>query len=231
MEEMSEREDILQRMEDWGYLPLHKPHPHSPGYRQLLVALRRKPTEKHFDPEEIRLWLRDEYGSAQQTALALDPLLKPSPELKRVCPGPITLHDRKEKRVDFFTFGGTLNVIFGSGEVVCSFRSPAPIIRVAAPPEDGPSRMAVEAEALIGEIHARWGVEDEEYLRRLAEVDPFQLYLAAVNSMLARFEAHPTLQEGDPELHLLLHAEKDWLTETGQWPEDPPTLESLLAPA
>ncbi|RMF37978.1 MAG: hypothetical protein D6759_01680 [Chloroflexi bacterium] len=90
--------------------------------------------------------------------------------------------------------------------------------------------MATEVEALIGEIHARWGKKDEGYLRRLAEVDPFQLYLAAVHSMLSNFETHLALQEQDPDLHSLLHAEKEWLTQRGRWPETPPTLESLLAP-
>ena len=227
---MNEIQDVLQRMEDWGYLPLHKPHPHSPGHRQLLVALRRRPTEKHFDPYEVQLWLRNEHGSAQHTALALDPLLKPSSELKRVCPGYIIIRDRKEKRVAFFTFGGTMNVVFGSGEAVCSFRSPAPIIRVTEPPEDGPSRMAVEVETLMGETRARWGREDAEYLRRLADVEPFQFYLAAVHSMRHHFEDHPALQEEDHELALLLRSEKEWLTASGQWPAKPPTLESLLAP-
>ena len=132
--------------------------------------------------------------------------------------------------MDFFTFGGTLDVVFGSGEVVCSFRSPAPIIRVTASPDDAPSQLAVETEALMGEIHARWGIEDEGYLCRLAEVDPLQLYVAAVNSILARYEAHPALREEDPALHSLLRAEREWLIETNRWPGEPPTLESLLAP-
>ncbi|HHS97681.1 MAG TPA: hypothetical protein ENK08_07250 [Chloroflexi bacterium] len=227
---MTEEQDILQQMEDWGYLTLHKPHPESPGYRQLLVALRKQPTGMHFDPEKINLWLRDEYGLAEQTSLALTPLLHPSPELRRVCPGPIVLVDRKEKRVAFFTFGGTLNVIFGSGEIVCSFRSPAPILRMTEPPQDAAARLAVEVETLMGGVHARWGAEDEGYLERLAEVDPFQLYIGSIHTILARFEEHPMLQEEDPDLYELVQDEQRWLEETGQWPRRPPTLDSLLGP-
>ena len=141
-------------MEDWGYLALHKPHPESPGHRQLLVALRKKPTGMHFDPEEIRLWIRDEFGLAEWTALAMKPLLVP-PEPKRVCPGPVVLIDRKGKRVSFFTFGDSLDVIFGSGEVVCSVQSPAPILRVTEPPQDAAGHLAVEVEALMGEAHVQ----------------------------------------------------------------------------
>ncbi|HEY75399.1 MAG TPA: hypothetical protein G4O00_04350 [Thermoflexia bacterium] len=228
---MGEEQDILQRMEDWGYLALHKPHPGSPGYRQLLVALRKKPTGMHFDPEEIRLWLRDEFGLAEWTALALKPLLVPSSEPKRVCPGPVVLVDRKDKRVPFFTFGGSLDVIFGSGEVVCSFQSPAPILRVTEPPQDAAGHLAVEVEALMGEAHAQWGTEDEGYLERLAGVDPSLLYIASINTILSRFEAHPMLQEEDPELYKLVRSEERWLRETGQWPAEPPTLEALLGPS
>ena len=196
----------------------------------MLVALRKRPTGMHFDPEEIRLWVRDEYGLAEWTTLALKPLLEPSPEPRRVCPGPIVLIDRKGKRVPFFTFGGTLNVIFGTGEVVCSFRSPAPILRVTEPPQDAAGHLAVEVEALMGEAHAQWGMEDEEYLERIAEVDPFRLYVASINTILARFEAHPMLQEENPDLYKLVRDEQRWLEETGQWPPEPPTTEALLGP-
>ncbi len=223
-------QDILQTMEDWGYLPLHKLHPDSPGYRQLLVALRREPTGRHFDPERIRLWIRGEFGLAEWTTLTLKPLLVPLPELRRVCPGPIVLIDRKEKRVPFFTFGGTLNVIFGSGEIVCSFRSPAPILRVTEPPQDAAARLAVEVETLMGGVHAHWGAEDEGYLERLAEVDPFQLYVGSIHTILSRFEEHPKFQEEDPDLYELVRNERNWLEETGQWPRQPPTLDSLLGP-
>jgi len=224
-----EQQDILEWMKDWGYLLLHKPHPMSPGYRELLVALRKKPTGMHFDPEKVRLWVRDEYGCAHSTEISLV-LLKLQPEPTHICPGPVALFDRKQKRVDFFTFGGTMRIVPGSGEVVCALRSPVPILRVPAMSDEPSARLAIEVEALMGKAHAEWGQEDEGYLRRVAEVDPFLFYVASLNSILIHYEEHVTLREEDPELHDLLHQEKEWLEESGRWPLQPPILESLLGP-
>ncbi len=223
-----EEQDVLQRMEDWGYLLLHKPHPRSPGYRQLLVALRRVPTEKHFDPSEVRLWLRDQYGVARLTTLALDPLLKPLPEPRQVCPGMVTLYDRKEKRTDFFTFGGLLNAVFGSGEVVLSLRSPVPIIWLVEP-ADVATRLVAEVEASMAEISAKWGPDEEGYLRRLVAVDPLELYAASLGACLKRCEEHSTIREDDVELYDLVRDEQEWLLEIARRPMVSPLTE-LLAP-
>jgi len=227
-----EERDLLQEMENWGYLLIHKLHPDSPGCRELLIALRRVPTEKHFDPEEVRLWLRDDYGFARLNTFTVETArLEASPEPKHICPGLVVLGDRKGKQVEFFTFGGLLGIILGSGEVILRLRSPAPILLVTEEQEDAASRLAIETEALMGEVHARWGKEDEGYLRQLAQVDPFEFYIASLNTILKRYQEHPTLQEEDPELYNLVQDEREWLRETGRWPEKPPTLDTYLAPA
>jgi len=38
-------------------------------------------------------------------------LLSPEPDSDRVCPGRVIVRDRFDKRVEFFTFGGSLEVI------------------------------------------------------------------------------------------------------------------------
>ncbi|MBU0703167.1 MAG: hypothetical protein KKC18_04805, partial [Chloroflexi bacterium] len=128
---MSEQ-SVLELMKNWGYYPLTQSHPGSPGYSGLLVAIRKKPTGKHFDPQTLCLRLRDEYGGAGWKTLSW---LSPLKGRGHVCPGAVTLEDRLGKQVEFFTFGGSLEMTSGSGEVDYSLRSPAPVLELTAPEE------------------------------------------------------------------------------------------------
>jgi hypothetical protein len=93
---------VLDEMEDWGYYLLPRAHLHSPGHTGLRIAIRGTPTKLHFDPELVRLRLRDKTGSADWTTLELG---SPDQGTRRVCPGRVTVRDRLDKRVHFFTFG------------------------------------------------------------------------------------------------------------------------------
>ena len=226
-----EEQSILHLMENWGYYLLPQSHPDSPGYTGLLVAIRKQPTEKHFDPQAMRLRLRDKYDQAKWTTLGLhSPLELPIKTSIHVCPGEVILRDRTDKRADFFVFGGSLEAVSVPGETVYSLRSPAPILRLTDDPESVPDQFASETEALIGELRVRWGSDEEGFARRLAQVDPFQFYLATLQAILARYERdRHILQETFHEFYLALRNEKGWLMERGRWPAILPTLEELLA--
>jgi hypothetical protein len=227
-----EEQSVLQVMENWGYYLLPKSHPHSPGYTGLLVAIRKIPTEKHFDPQTIRLRLRDKYDQAKWTTLWLhSPQELPIKASVHVCPGEVMLRDRTDKRVDFFVFGGSLEAVSVPGETVYSLRSPAPILWLTDDPETVPDQLASETQALIGELQVRWGSDEEGFARRLAQVDPLQFYVATLQSILVRNERdHHALQEAFHEFYLALRKERGWLMERGKWPTTPPRLEALLAP-
>jgi hypothetical protein len=219
-------------MENWGYYLLPKSHPDSPGYTGLLVAIRKQPTEKHFDPQTMRLRLRDKHNEATWTTLGLHSpvglLIKAS---VHVCPGEVMLRDRMDKRANFFVFGGSLEAVSVPGETVYSLRSPAPILKLTDDPESVPDQLASETEAFIGELQVRWGSDEEGFARRLAQVDPLQFYVATLQSILARYERdHHALQEAFHEFYLVLRKERGWLMERGKWPTTPPRLEALLAP-
>lgn len=227
-----EEQSILHLMDNWGYYLLPKPHPHSPGYTGLLVAIRKIPTEKHFDPQTIRLRLRDKYDQAKWTTLWLhSPQELPLEASIHVCPGEVILRDRTDKRANFFVFGGSLEATSVPGETVYSLRSPAPILQLTDDPESVPDQLASETEALIGELQVKWGSDEERFARRLAQVDAFQFYLATLQAILAHYEQdHHTLEETFHEFYLALRNEKRRLMEGGQWPATLPTLGELLAP-
>lgn len=224
-------QSILHLMENWGYYLLPKPHPQCPGYTGLLVAIRKKPTGKHFDPQSIHLRLCDEHGEAEWARLSLEsPSELPIEGSMHVCPGRVVLRDRSDKRVGFFVFGGSLEAVSIPGETVYSLRSLAPVLQITEGLQSIPDQLAFETEELIGEAQGKWGLNDKGFARRLAQVDPFQLYLAVLNSILARYEQDHALQETFHRLHLALHSEKRWLMERGEWLATPPTMEELFAP-
>jgi len=226
-EQLSKHEQsLVHQMENWGYYLLPRPHPYCPGYTGLLIAIREKPTQAHFDPELIRLYIRGEDGLAERVTLRLE-----SPIRSRdVCPGRVILLDRKEKRVDFFTFGGSLEVASTPGERVYSLRSPAPIMEISNFEVGLADDLVFEIEAMIGEVRARWGEDEEGFAWRIAHVDPLQLYIASLHSIFMRYEQAPTLLKDLPGFYDMLLEERRCLAAGGQWPEHPPTLEELLAP-
>ncbi len=229
-----EKQSILQVMENWGYYLLPKPHPDSPGHTGLLVAIRKQPTGKHFDPQSMRVWLRLLHAGHEEvrwTTLWIDsPRELPIRGSIQVCPGRVLLRDRRDKRVSFFVFGGSLEAVSVPDETVYSLRSGAPILQVTENKESVSDQLAFETEELMGELQVRWGLDDEGFARRLAQVDPLQFYLGALNSILARYEHDHALQETFREFYLVLHNERRWLVERGQWPATPPSVEELLTP-
>lgn len=148
-----DEQSVLELMKHWGYFPLPKPHPDSPGYSGLPVAIREQPTGKHFDLQTLHLRLRDEKGLARWRTLSwLSPLQAGT---DHACAGLITLRDRSDKRVDFFTFGGTLEETSAPGEIVYALRSPAPVLELTAHDETVPDQLASETELLMGEMEER----------------------------------------------------------------------------
>lgn len=223
---MSEQ-SVIHQMENWGYYLLPKQHPHSPGYTGLLVAIRQTPTEMHFDPESMRLKLKDEDDAVNWTTLRLRLSFRGS---RRVFLGRVILCDRIDKRVEFFAFGGSLEATHIPGEMVYSLRSSAPVLRITGAPESIPDQLAFETEVVLGELEARWRPNEDGFARRLAQVDPLQFYLASLHSILARYEHSQALRETFHDLYNALLKEKCWLMEAGQWSVMPLGLEELLAP-
>jgi hypothetical protein len=221
------RTPILNEMEDWGYYLLPQAHSHSPGYTGLHIAIRGTPTKLHFDPEAIRLRLRDNNGNANWITLKLG---SPDQGPGRVCPGRVIVRDRMDKRVHFFSFGGSLEVASTRGVIVYSLHSQAPILELTEPEESIPDQLACETEALMAELQSRWGSNDAGFAQRLAQVDPLQFYLASVHSILLRYRQSRALRESFEDLYDALLGEEKWLMETGQWPAQPLILEELLAP-
>jgi hypothetical protein len=223
-----DEQSLLELMRNWGYYSPSRSHRDSPGYTGLLIAIRQQPTGKHFDPHKLQLRLRDAKGVVKWRTLDWLTPLKAS---AHACPGRLILRDRFDKSVEFFTFGGSLEVTSGPGEMVYSLHSPAPIFELTDRSETVPDQLAAETESLMGEIEAaRWALDEEGFNQRLAEVDPFQFYLASLQSILLHYEHSQGLEQAFPKFLDALHREREWLAGEGLWPVNPPVLEDFLTP-
>lgn len=218
---------LLRQVASWGYYLLPRSHPHSPGHPGLLIAIRQTPTEMHFDPETVQLHLCGSDGGSEAVTLTLTSSL---PGSSRVCPGMVSLHDRVDKRADFFVFGGSLEASFHPGETVYALRSPAPILAVTEDSRTISGQLACETQAKLAGIQSRWGAYDKAFEQRLAQVDPVELYQASLHSILQRYEKAPALRQSFPGFYTALSHEKQWLAQAQQWPAHPVGLDELLAP-
>ncbi|MGE5141096.1 MAG: hypothetical protein ACM3JD_16635 [Rudaea sp.] len=219
------RESLIERMEHWGYYLLPAPHEHCPGYSGLLVAIRAIPTRRHYDPESIGLDILLPPGRIETMAFGRETDVDKG---RRVCPGSMTLCDRRGKQEMFFSFGGIIESIHLPDETIFSLRSNAPILWLTRSGETVADVLVAEFGHLVGEMRARCKDRDEGFFRRMARIDPLVLYTASLSSIFAEYESEQPLRDASPDFHLMLHDEKEWLEETGQWPDNPETLEQLL---
>ena len=103
------------RLADWGFLA-HADLPDGEGDAYLLVALRDRPTYRHFDPERIDLWVT---RSGRGTRLQIDRSTpRPRPAFSW---GTIAIVDRLGVSNEYVVFGGRLTSSHVNGMSVVTF--------------------------------------------------------------------------------------------------------------
>ena len=211
---------IRDRVKDSGYVELSRPHENSPGYLELVVAIRQTPTELHFDPEAIHLRLVYRDDTVRETTIMLT---NPPLDVRQVCPGPVTLVDRIGKRIDFFVFGGQLKAFTRPHETICWLHSSAPILELTGQAQENFSdQLVYETEALLARLGAGWAGRHSAFLTRLAKIDSLQLYAACISACLDQQDRLRCRQSGAYQgnhqaFYHYLAREKNWLKQAGQW--------------
>lgn len=218
---------LIRTMEHWGYRLEPDQHPYAPGHHTLLIAMREAPTEKHFDPEMIRLRMGEAGDALHWSTLGLK---YPLHGQRRAGLGRVIISDRVDKRIEFFTYGGTIEAIHGDNEVVYALRSPAPILEIDPEPEDFSAELAFESEVIVAEAQAQWRGNEAGFARRLSELEPARCYLAAIHTILARYQRNRSLRDGFHLFYAALQKEVEHLAALGYWPGEPTGLDDLLAP-
>jgi hypothetical protein len=201
-------------LEQWGFLA-HADLPDGAGCSHLLVAIRKQPTDRHFDPERVRYWVA-QAGRGVRAEITLD---TPLPLRTAFAWGTIRIDDRFGIANEWVSCGGDLEVVNVAGTAICVFRSDAPILR-----RGGHSQGWDHAAANLAAFFARLTVavtQTPDFEARIAATPPRALFAAFLSDLLARYRASPTLSDLHPDLRQLLATEAARLRERepGTWQE------------
>ena len=185
-----------EALRDLGFTLLNSDRPSAPGGSQLLVALRDRPTLRHFDPESLTCWVA---ASGRGLALPID-RHTPAGERQTLW-GHLHVVDRLEVENRFLTFGGTLRIAdVDAGFRVVQHVSPGPVVRWGGHSQG--------SDALAGEIGAFFGrlIVPVDYLAggeaRLATEPPEHLYTAFLRDTMARRRAATRRVDPDRDIQL-----------------------------
>lgn len=193
-----------ERLADWGFLA-RADLPDGPGDAYLAVAIRDRPTFRHYDPESVELWVTSgepgrERGSRMKirrsTRLPID---------RSFSWGLIRIVDRLGVSNEYVAFGGMLAAEEVDGMTVCVFTSPAPILRRGGHSQvtdAGCFDLAAWFGRMMVAVDYTPGFES-----RIAAASPLGRYCAFVADYLDRRQGRPELQARDHRLWQVLRAE------------------------
>ena len=206
---------------DWGFLA-DPDLPDRPGPAFLLVAIRAKPTFKHYDPELVEYWITGPRGFGVRETLTYASRL---PRETTFSWGRITVCDRKGVANRYLAFGGTLRAERIGGEVICVFESPAPLLRRGGHSQ-GWDTGAYSVGGFFGRFRAAAGYQ-HEFEKLAADTDPVTRYAAFVNELMARYRSSEYLRDHYPKLWTVMLAEEKRLQREHQteWAEGAELLE------
>jgi hypothetical protein len=171
------------------------------GRAYLFVALRPRPTLRHFDPEVVRYWTcRTGRGVREDLDWAT-----PIPLVTRFSWGLISIADRLGVTNDFVAFGGELEVDRQTETKVIVFSSEAPILARGGHSQDW-DPWSDEVAAFLARLRAAAG--DRQLEEQLDSLTPVARYAAFVGAGLARYRASTALSRWHPATHALLERER-----------------------
>ena len=191
----------------------------------LVIALRDRPTKRHFDPELISFWEAGADGRGHRAELSL---LSTVPLERRVSWGPIEIIDRLAVTNTFISFGGQLTAERTAPDtVVVTLRSGGPILRRGGHSQRY-DQLAAEMTAffarLLVPIDFQPGAE-----ARIAATPPVVLYAAFLRHEVPRLAGSELVREAyGPDARLIpVEAERLALRDPAAWAAGAELLEIL----
>ena len=184
-------------LENLGFTLDHEGDGVPPGGADLHVALRDRPTLRHFDPEVIAYWV-ERSGRGRHAYLDRE---SPMPRSETFEWGDVRIADRLGETNRFLVFGGEVTATHvDEGFLVVRFRSEAPILR-AGGHSQGVDALEPEVGAFFGRIMIPidFAAGAEE---RLAAIEPAVLYAAFIADTERRL-GHGRLEVALPQLDVV----------------------------
>lgn len=173
-----------RRLAPWGFLA-HPDLPDRPGPASLVVALRARPTLRHYDPEVVEFWATHDSRGVHETITRDTPM----PFSSRVSWGPIRILDRLHETNGYLGFGGRCDADLVDDEVIVAFTSDAPILR-----RGGHSQGWDEGADAVGAFFGRLLVTVDYvpgFEEQLAEASPLARYAAFIRDADIRERSIP----------------------------------------
>lgn len=211
---------------DLGYYFHPLSQPGAFGHAQLDINIYDEPTERHFDPVKVHLWVVKGDQELERVTVS-HPWTGASP--LQIGPGRVTLEDYRDKVVTAFTFGGELEINNCGFHTGCRLNSPAPIIHLVAGQETN-TVLVTEFESFLARRRAEWAGNESGFEARLAAIEPLTLFIVGLATVKEHLQHVPTQMRGESyrqELYVVNEAIQ-MVQQNGHWPASLPTLAELL---
>ncbi len=194
--------DATRRLAEYGFW-LESRYPVHPGPSRLLIALRDRPTLRHYDPEKVRFWTTGTEARGQAVDLTRQSRM---PLESGFSWGKVELSDRLGIQNDFVSLGGDVVADeVAPDETVIVFSSPGPILRLGGHSQES-DLIATDLGAFFGRIMVpidfQPGVEEA-----VSRAKPLDRYAAFIRYEAERFRQHRILPRENPE-HAWILAEE-----------------------
>ena len=181
-----------QRLAPWGFLA-DPDLPDRPGPASLIVALRERPTLRHYDPEVVEFWSTEDGRGAHETITRKTRV----PLSIGVSWGEIRIIDRLGESNGYFSFGGRCDADVLDDALIVAFTSSAPILRRGGHSQgwdDGADAVGAFFGRLLVTVDYVPGFEE-----RLAQSAPLARYAAFIRDEAAHQHSLPVeIREGRP---------------------------------
>lgn len=220
--------EIDPKLASQGYV--FEPSKYTPGlgYARLSVVISGKPTQRYFDVKSLRLPTYDGrfYHQTSVTRHELAP-----EETFQVCLGQLTLETYRGESLHAFSFGGRLDVKIASDDLFCELTSDAPIFKLRDDAKLYGGLLAAEIMEMLAEKQARLPGHGDELYSRLAQIDPYALFLACLVSLRKRADSIPMNLRRDQYQKVSSEINRGLQTvrNTNGWDGSSPTLDELLS--
>jgi len=213
---------------DLGYVFSPPCTTNDPCHRRLTINIRSSPTLLHYDPESVNFSV-----ASPAWGIEFIKVFHPWVWTKEyhVLASRIIMHDRLNKVVEAFTFGGKLKIKTKTKYTQCGIVSNAPILPVLDWYTTPSSLLAEEVEVLMAEWRESFdesnpGIKFEE---RLSFVDPFWLYIICLDTLQGKFLNVPNPKpEHIMKFTCFLKRQVRVLKEDHKWPAYIPPVNKIL---
>lgn len=213
-----------------GYRFLPASYPQAIGHPKLEINILCVPSEEHFDPKIVLVPIFTTISSVHPHQIEQLKVFHPWAYhgVYQVAPGLITISDRKGKKVEAYSFGGTMTIEADENCTTCMIQSDAPIVEVARA-RPAVIKLVQEVEILFAGRRVEWAEDLAAFEARLVDVPVSTLYAVILNELETRYDkAQSGKPIADREFQDIIEGEKQHMKSAGRWPEKIPSVSEIL---